>query len=242
MKKLENNSLAHLSEECIPVCIRDEEAIRDTIVLQNFNGMSVRIHRSLLPDNQIEICEKEFALIPQSLYDVWFGRARKVLIEKQSAWNWYFYKTHIGFFWEYRELILAEPAYAQLPTPVELSYRATLFSVEMLPGRYIRLGALVRAWTEYPALYTRVCPKCGGTMLLYSFNGSLMTGRRSKSYSCVDCGHRNEHEPGGDFGALRQTIGELTESLAPAPLTADYSMRHMVRALRIRKTASLNHF
>ena len=214
MKKWGNNSTARRSEARIPVCIRGEETIRDTIVLQDFDGLSVRIHRSLLPENHIEVCEKEFALIPESLYDAWFGRAWKALKEQEQAWNRYYYKTHIGFFWQHRAQILAEPRYALVPTPVELSYGLGWCPAETLPGRHIRLGALLRAWAEHPALYTRRCPACGGTMMLYSFNGSPMTGSCSKSYSCVACGHRIEHERGGDFGALRQTIGERTASLA----------------------------
>lgn len=232
MKRWGNNSSARRSEARIPVCIRAEEAMCDTIVLQDFDGLSVRIHRSLLPDNQIEICEKEFALIPESLYDAWFGKAWKALKEKEHAWNWYFYKTHIGFFWQYREQILAEPRYAQVPTPVELSYGLGGFSIETLPGRYIRLGALLRGWTEHPEHYMRPCPACGGTMLLYSFNGSPMTGSCSKSYSCAACSHRIEHERGGDFGALRQTIGELSASLAGEPPAArPLSMMQLVGEL-----------
>ncbi len=230
---IKNSASSNPAKEAhIPVCIRDEEAIRDTIVLQDFDGLSVRIHRSLLPDNHIEICEKEFALIPESLYDAWFGREWKELKEKEQRWEWYYYKTHIGFFWQHRKQIWAEQRYFHVPTPVKLIYRLAGFSIDSLSGRRILLGVLLRAWEEYPEIYTRPCKKCGGMMMLYSFNGSPMSGSSSKSHCCVDCGLRIEYERGSDFDALRQPIVELTASLAgEQPSAQPSSMVQLVSEL-----------
>lgn len=222
MKRWENNSSARRSEARIPVCIRAEEAMCDTIVLQDFDGLSVRIHRSLLPDNHIEVCEKEFALIPESLYDAWFGREWKALKEKEQAWNWYYYKTHIGFLWQHREQILAEPRYAQVPTPL---------SVYLVPDRFVRLGILLQAWVERPDNYMQTCKRCGGTMVVYSFAGSPMSGRSSRSLCCVDCGLHIMHDDSGNFNGMMFPIRRLTEYNAPQPDSEPLTLEALVAEL-----------
>lgn len=123
--------------------------------------------------------------------------------EQERQWN--LFGEAVPLIWRHREGILADPQLFRARTPMRIHMAYVLMKDS---GPY-PLGVVVRAWTEYEERYARVCPKCGGRMLIYSFSGSPLSGRSSHSATCTACGYRQLHVDEGSFGRLATPIMQL---------------------------------
>lgn len=142
------------------------------------------------------------------------GKTDKQTYERQ----WELFAEAVPLIWRQRERILADPQLFGARTPM----RIRMAYVSMKDSGPYPLGVVVRAWTEYEEHYTRVCPKCGGRMLIYSFSGSPLSGRSSHSATCTACGYQQRHVDEGSFGRLASPImriaseyRDLTQNDAP---------------------------
>ncbi|WP_288539913.1 hypothetical protein [uncultured Alistipes sp.] len=176
--------------------------------LQNEEQLQVCIHKSLITDNGLTFDLQNRLLIPESLYDIWFGRAREEQRRKAEKYLWKVYSEHIPLFWHHRKQILSDPKLFVTETPL----RAYGF------GK-ICLGILVKAWIDYPNTFCKPCPKCKGRSLVFSFSGSPMSGMSSHSVHCLDCGTVTSGISGGEFGAFRAAIRHIVQT----SLVSDYS-------------------
>lgn len=108
--------------------------------------------------------------------------------------DYIFYRDNVAILCRYRDEILSNPQeyYSQLPFEIKYSIRGKHVSGEILPVESpIYLGSLIRAWMEYPELFTKKCSsgQCSeGTSYIFWFNGSPLSGNNEYSCVCGDCG------------------------------------------------------
>lgn len=171
-----------------------------TYTLGNEENLPIYIHESLIIDNGlIHDPSRNRLRVSQSLYNTWLQIARNEALRTERDRLWSIYTENIPIFWRHREKILADQRmfYAQTPFQVNTAYV---------------LGVLVRAWVDHEEIYTRTCQVCGGTLLIYSFAGSPLSGCSSHSAACTDCGYQDIHVRGGNFGSLFGPIRRLAET------------------------------
>lgn len=166
------------TEPTIPVYICTDGQENEAILLRDFNGYSTTIHAALLADNRLEVEEREFVRIPESLYNYWFKQIRKEVQTKKHLWTWHCYKNNIGLFWTHHARILATPELFFTPVPLCIGGVRPLY-----------LGIMLQAWSKYPELFTVSCPACSSPMLIYNIYGLPNSGGYA-SAACPDCGQR----------------------------------------------------
>lgn len=127
--------------------------------------------------------------------------------------QWNLFAEAVPLFWHHRDRILADPQLFGARTPIHIR----MAYVSMKDSGPYPLGVVVRAWSEYAENYTRVCPKCGGQMLIYSFSGSPLSGRSSHSATCTACGYRQLHVDEGSFGRLASPIMRIASEYRDLP-------------------------
>lgn len=174
-----------------------------TYTLGNEENLPIYIHESLIIDNGlIHDPSRNRLRVSQSLYNTWLQTARNEALRTERDRLWSIYTENIPLFWRHREEILADQRmfYAQTPFQVDTAY------VSLAHSGPFRLGVLVRAWVDHEEIYTRTCQVCGGTLLIYSFAGSPLSGRSRHSAACTDCGYQRRHVEEGSFGHLASPI------------------------------------
>lgn len=189
--------------------------------LQNEEQLQVCIHRSLITDNGLTFDLQNRLLIPESLYRIWFGRAREAQRRKAENHWWEVYSEQIPLFWHHREQILSNP---------NLFFAETPFSVWRL-GK-ICLGILVKAWIDYPDTFCQPCPKCNGRSLVFRFAGSPMSGMDSHSVHCLDCGTVTSGISGGEFGAFRAAIRDIIQATPVSNTSESLTLDQVVEILK----------
>ena len=127
--------------------------------------------------------------------------------------QWELFAEAVPLIWQQRERILTDLQLFGARTPM----RIRMAYVSMKDSGPYPLGVVVQAWTEYEERYTRVCPKCGGQMLIYSFSGSPLSGRSSHSATCTACGYRQLHVDEGSFGRLASPIMRIASEYRDLP-------------------------
>ena len=185
--------------------------------LQNEERLQVCIDRSLIIDNGLTFDLQNRLLIPESLYDIWFGHAREEQRRKAEKHRWKVYSEHIPLFWHHREQILSDPKLFVTETPL----RVYGF------GK-ICLGILVKAWIDYPNTFCKPCPKCKGRSLVFSFSGSPMSGMSSHSVHCLDCGTVTSGISGGEFGAFRAAIRYIIQANPVSDYSSTLSLNDII--------------
>ena len=142
--------------------------------------------------------------------------------------QWNLFAEAVPLFWHHRDRILADPQLFGARTPIHIRMAYVAMKVS---GPY-PLGVVVRAWSEYAENYTRVCPKCGGQMLIYSFSGSPLSGRSSHSATCTACGYRQLHVDEGSFGRLASPIMRIASEYRDLPEDDALSLEEAVNLLK----------
>lgn len=127
--------------------------------------------------------------------------------------QWELFAEAVPLIWRQRERILANPQLFGARTPM----RIRMAYVSMKDSGPYPLGVVVRAWSEHADNYTRLCPKCGGRMLIYSFSGSPLSGRSSHSATCTACGYQQLHVDEGCFGRLASPIMRIASQYRDLP-------------------------
>lgn len=127
--------------------------------------------------------------------------------------QWELFAEAVPLIWQQRERILTDLQLFGARTPM----RIRMAYVSMKDSGPYPLGVVVRAWTEYAENYTRLCPKCGGQMLIYSFSGSPLSGRSSHSATCTACGYQQRHVAEGSFGSLASPIMRIASEYRNLP-------------------------
>ena len=127
--------------------------------------------------------------------------------------QWERFAEAVPLIWQQRERILTDLQLFGARTPM----RIRMAYVSMKDSGPYPLGVVVRAWTEYAENYTRLCPKCGGRMLIYSFSGSPLSGRSSHSATCAACGYQQRHVAEGSFGSLASPIMRIASEYRNLP-------------------------
>ena len=185
----------------IPIAIIDQQGRNYT--LRNVEGLQLRIDESLIIDNGLHIdAQAGKLLVPESLVRAWFEPIRRERQKREEQRLQDLFAESVPLIWRQRERILADPQLFGVRTPM----RIRMAYVSMRDSGPYPLGVVVRAWTEYEERYTRVCPKCGGQMLIFSFSGSPLSGRSSHSATCTACGYQQRHVDEGSFGRLASPI------------------------------------
>lgn len=185
--------------------------------LQNKEQLQVCIHRSLITDNRLTFDLQNRLLIPESLYDIWFGHAREAQRCKAEKHRWKVYSEHIPLFWHHREQILFDPKLFFTETPLKVYGFGK-----------ICLGILVKAWIDYPNTFYKPCPKCKGRSLVFSFSGSPMSGMSSHSVHCLDCGTVTSGISGGEFGAFRAAIRYIIQANPVSDYSSTLSLNDII--------------
>lgn len=127
--------------------------------------------------------------------------------------QWERFAEAVPLIWQQRERILTDLQLFGARTPM----RIRMAYVSMKDSGPYPLGVVVRAWTEYAENYTRLCPKCGGQMLIYSFSGSPLSGCSSHSATCTACGYQQRHVDEGSFGRLASPIMRIASEYRDLP-------------------------
>lgn len=214
------------AESSIPVDIIDQQGRNYT--LRNAEGLQIRIDESLIVDNGLHIdVQAGKLLVPESLVRGWFEPIRR----EQQKWEEQrlqdLFAASVPLVWHHRERILADPQIFGARTPM----RIRMAYVSMQDSGPYPLGVVVQAWTEYEERYTRVCPKCGGQMLIYSFSGSPLSGRSSHSATCTACGYQQHHVDEGSFGRLASPIMRIASQYRDLPKGDALSLEEAVNKI-----------
>lgn len=200
------------AETVIPIDIIDQQGRNYT--LRNAEGLQLRIDESLIVDNGLHIdAQAGKLLVPESLVRGWFEPIRQEQQKREEQRLLNLFAESVPLIWRQRERILADPQLfgARTPMRIHMAY------VSMKDSGPYPLGVVVRAWTEHEERYTRVCPKCGGQMLIYSFSGSPLSGRSSHSATCTACGYQQRHVDEGSFGRLASPIMRIASEYRDLP-------------------------
>ena len=144
--------------------------------------------------------------------------------------QWELFAEAVPLIWRHRERILADLQLFGARTPM----RIRMAYVSMQDSGPYPLGVVVRAWTEYEERYTRVCPKCGGRMLFYSFSGSPLSGSSSHSATCLTCGYQQHHVDEGSFGSLASPITRIAGQYRDLPKDDALSLEEAINLLKHR--------
>lgn len=200
------------AEAVIPIAIIDQQGRNYT--LRNVEGLQLRIDESLIIDNGLHIdAQAGKLLVPESLVRAWFEPIRRERQKREEQRLQDLFAESVPLIWRQRERILADPQLFGVRTPM----RIRMAYVSMRDSGPYPLGVVVRAWTEYEERYTRVCPKCGGQMLIFSFSGSPLSGRSSHSATCTACGYQQRHVDEGSFGRLVSPITRIAGQYRDLP-------------------------
>lgn len=200
------------AEAVIPIAIIDQQGRNYT--LRNVEGLQLRIDESLIIDNGLHIdAQAGKLLVPESLVRAWFEPIRRERQKREEQRLQDLFAESVPLIWRQRERILADPQLFGVRTPM----RIRMAYVSMRDSGPYPLGVVVRAWTEYEERYTRVCPKCGGQMLIFSFSGSPLSGRSSHSATCTACGYQQRHVDEGSFGCLASPITRIAGQYRDLP-------------------------
>ena len=200
------------AEAVIPIAIIDQQGRNYT--LRNVEGLQLRIDESLIIDNGLHIdAQAGKLLVPESLVRAWFEPIRRERQKREEQRLQDLFAESVPLIWRQRERILADPQLFGVRTPM----RIRMAYVSMRDSGPYPLGVVVRAWTEYEERYTRVCPKCGGQMLIFSFSGSPLSGRSSHSATCTACGYQHRHVDEGSFGRLASPITRIAGQYRDLP-------------------------
>lgn len=182
--------------------------------LRNAEGLQLRIDESLIVDNGLHIdAQAGKLLVPESLVRAWFEPIRREQQKREEQRLLNLFAESVPLIWRQRERILADPQLFGARTPM----RIRMAYVSMRNSGPYPLGVVVRAWTEHEERYTRICPKCGGQMLIYSFSGSPLSGRSSHSATCTACGYQQHHVDEGSFGRLASPIMRIASQYRDLP-------------------------
>ena len=141
--------------------------------------------------------------------------------------QWDLFAQAVPLIRRHRERILADPQLFGARTPM----RIRMAYVSMQDSGPYPLDVVVQAWTEYEERYTRVCPKCGGQMLIYSFSGSPLSGRSSHSATCTACGYQQHHVDEGSFGRLASPIMRIASQYRDLPKGDALSLEEAVNKI-----------
>ena len=197
------------AEAVIPIAIIDQQGRNYT--LRNVEGLQLRIDESLIIDNGLHIdAQAGKLLVPESLVRAWFEPIRRERQKREEQRLQDLFAESVPLIWRQRERILADPQLFGVRTPM----RIRMAYVSMRDSGPYPLGVVVRAWTEYEERYTRVCPKCGGQMLIFSFSGSPLSGH---SATCTACGYQQRHVDEGSFGRLASPITRIAGQYRDLP-------------------------
>lgn len=189
------------AEAVIPIDIVDRQGRNYT--LRNAEGLQLRIDESLIVDNGLHIdAQAGKLLVPESLVRAWFEPIRRERQKREEQRLQDLFAEAVPLIWRQRERILADPQLFGVLTPM----RIRMAYVSMKDSGPYPLGVVLRAWTEYAENYMRLCPECGGQMLIHSFSGSPLSGRSSHSATCTACGYQQRHVDEGSFGRLASPI------------------------------------
>lgn len=218
-------------ETVIPINIIDRQGRNYT--LRNAEGLQLRIDESLIVDNRLHIdAQAGKLLVPESLARAWFEPIRREQQKRKEQRLQDLFAASVPLIWRQRERILADPQLFGARTPM----RIRIAYVSMKDSGPYPLGVVVRAWTEYEERYTRVCPKCGGQMLIYSFSGSPLSGRSSHSATCTACGYQQHHVDEGSFGRLASPITRIASQYRDLPKDDALSVKEAMALLSKRKS------
>lgn len=215
------------AETVIPIDIIERQG--RSYILQNAEGLQYRIDESLIADNGLHIdMSSEKLLVPESLVRAWFEPVRKEWQQREERRLQDLFAASVPLIWRHSARILADPQLFGARTPMRI--RTAYVSMKN-SGPY-PLGVVVRAWTEYEEHYTRVCPKCGGQMLIYSFSGSPLSGRSSHSATCTACGYQQFHVDEGSFGSLAAPIMRIASQHRNLPQDDALSLEEAIARLK----------
>lgn len=141
--------------------------------------------------------------------------------------QWNLFAEAVPLIWRHREQILTDPQLFGARTPM----RIRMAYVSMKDSGPYPLGVVVRAWSEHAENYTRVCPKCGGRMLIYSFSGSPLSGSSSHSATCTACGYQQRHVDEGSFGRLASPITRIASQYRDLPKDDALSLEEAINKI-----------
>lgn len=182
--------------------------------MRNAEGLQLRIDESLIVDNGLHIdAQAVKLLVPESLVRAWFEPIRRERQQQEEQRLQDLFAESVPLIWRQRERILTDPQLFGARTPM----RIRMAYVSMKDSGPYPLGVVVRAWSEHADNYTRLCPKCGGRMLIYSFSGSPLSGRSSHSATCTACGYQQLHVDEGSFGRLASPIMRIASLYRDLP-------------------------
>lgn len=200
------------AEAVIPIDIVDRQGRNYT--LRNAEGLQLRIDESLIVDNGLHIdAQAGKLLVPESLVRAWFEPIRRERQKREEQRLQDLFAEAVPLIWRQRERILADPQLFGVLTPM----RIRMAYVSMKDSGPYPLGVVLRAWTEYAENYMRLCPECGGQMLIYSFSGSPLSGRSSHSATCTACGDQQHLVDEGSFGRLASPIMRIASLYRDLP-------------------------
>lgn len=215
------------AEAVIPIAIIDQQGRNYT--LRNAEGLQLRIDESLIVDNGLHIdAQAGKLLVPESLVRAWFEPIRRERQKREEQRLQDLFAESVPLIWRQRERILADLQLFGVRTPM----RIRMAYVSMRDSGPYPLGVVVRAWTEHEERYTRVCPKCGGQMLIYSFSGSPLSGRSSHSATCTACSYQQHHVDEGSFGSLASPIMRIASEYRDLPKGDALSFEEAINLLQ----------
>lgn len=217
------------AEAVIPIAIIDQQGRNYT--LRNVEGLQLRIDESLIIDNGLHIdAQARKLLVPESLVRAWFEPIRRERQKREEQRLQDLFAESVPLIWRQRERILADLQLFGVRTPM----RIRMAYVSMRDSGPYPLGVVVRAWTEYEERYMRICPKCGGQMLIYSFSGSPLSGRSSHSATCTACSYQQHHVDEGSFGRLASPIMLIASEYQDLPKDDALSLEEAINLLKHR--------
>jgi hypothetical protein len=127
-----------------------------------------------------------------------------------------FYQS-IPLFVENQKMILSDPTYYSIVLPAHFYY------AQWVATRKVTLGELLQIWENEP-VFSTTCKKCGGKSVVYSFGGSVLSGRIVGVCNiCVKCGNRGNQAGTHSFGTLWHTRRNYKpiEPIAETPCTIE---------------------
>ena len=199
-------------------------------ILRDSRNLQIEINKSLIEANGVKANHhKQRLFMPVSLYNIWFGQAEKKQRLDNERRKRALIIENVSLLWRYRKRILDDNRLFFIMIPVNVGLQSFPHNNEQLP-----LGILVKAWDEYEDIYSRMCPRCGGKMLVWNFSGEPMNGTSIHSDVCTKCGYKRRNVKGNVLRDLSDPIIDISrqyqDAIYPDAMTLEDAIESLKRA------------
>ena len=167
-----------------------------------YENWTTKIKNDLIEINQLEVIDNEVEL-NSGFFECWFAKN----IEAELARRVDCYKKHIPLIWANRELIIKEPKYYNVETPMSFLYGSVHNPYKTSHRNYyipFTLGCLLQLWMNED-VFSAQCDTCSSQAVIYTI-GHTITGKPWGNSICLKCGKSGTYRIHAPFDQINEIL------------------------------------